>query len=161
MDELIAALVRALENAGMRAVRAFPEGAMPKLTQPVTAVGLGAIVNEACGGWQYLGMWTDENGRTQTRYGRELAAEALLHVYCPRQLGGRACMAEAEKAAAMLAEPVDGVRITEFSVGPCGFDGKSDCFRCTLTAKTRAYLYVATNEDETEFTDFVLKGEVK
>ena len=46
-------------------------------------------------------------------------------------------------------------------MGTCAYDAVSDCFRCTITAKTRAYLYALANEDGTEFTDFILKGEVK
>ena len=31
----------------------------------------------------------------------------------------------------------------------------------TITAKVRAYLYALANDDETEFTDFILKGAVQ
>lgn len=161
MDELIAALLRALEKAQITAVKAFPEGIMPKLTGPVTAVGIREMKGGANGAYTYLGMQPDGTGAARALYGRRLEAEALMQVYCPRSLGGRACMTESERVAALLAGEPGGVRIESFSVGTCAYDAVSDCFRCTITAKTRAYLYALANEDGTEFTDFILKGEVK
>ena len=32
---------------------------------------------------------------------------------------------------------------------------------CTVRVEAEAYVYAVANEDETEFTDFILKGEVK
>ena len=83
----------------------------------------------------------------------ELALDARKNAYVP--YSGYAV------GAALLAEEPGGVRIESFSVGTCAYDAVSDCFRCTITAKTRAYLYALANEDGTEFTDFILKGEVK
>lgn len=161
MDELIAALLRALKNAGITAVKAFPEGVMPKLSGPVTAVGIQEMKSAANGAYTYLGMQADAEGTVRALYGRQLETEAYLQVYCPRSIGGRACMAESERVAALLAGMAGGVQIGSFSVGPCSYDAVSDCFRCTITAKARAYLYALANDDETEFTDFILKGEVK
>ena len=48
MDELIAALLRALEKAQITAVKAFPEGIMPKLTGPVTAAQTGRTHISEC-----------------------------------------------------------------------------------------------------------------
>ena len=161
MDELIAALLQALKNAGITAVKAFPEGMMPKLSGPVTAVGIQEMKSAANGAYTYLGMQTDAAGAARALYGRQLETQALLKVYCPRSAGGRACMAESERVAALLAGMAGSVQIESFSAGPCSYDAASDCFRCTITAKTRAYLYALANDDETEFTDFILKGEVK
>lgn len=161
MDELIAALLWALKGAGLAAVKAFPEGMMPRLAGSVTAVGIQEMKNTGGGAYTYLGMRADEAGVLRALYGRQLETEALLQIYCPRSLGGRACMAESERVAALLAGMAGGMKIASFSVGPCSYDAVSDCFCCTITAKVRAYLYALANDDETEFTDFILKGEVK
>ena len=42
MELLIEALIAALEQAGLRAVKAFPQGLMPHLEKPGTAVGFAA-----------------------------------------------------------------------------------------------------------------------
>ena len=160
MELLIEALIAALEQAGRRAVKAFPQGLMPHLEKPVTAVGI-AEAKSVDGPYAYLGMQEDKNGALRALYGKTLETEAVLEVYCPRSLGGRACMEEAERVAALLGAPLGAVQIGSFTVGPCAYDALSDCFRCALTAKSRAYLYAAANEDETEFTDFILKGVLK
>ena len=155
MELLIEALIAALEQAGLRAVKALPH-----LEKPVTAVGI-AEAKSVDGPYAYLGMQEDKNGALRALYGKTLETEAVLEVYCPRSLGGRACMEEAERVAALLGAPLGAVQIGSFTVGPCAYDALSDCFRCALTAKSRAYLYAAANEDETEFTDFILKGVLK
>ena len=126
----------------------------------MTAVGI-AEAKSVDGPYAYLGMQEDKNGALRALYGKTLETEAVLEVYCPRSLGGRACMEEAERVAALLGAPLGAVQIGSFTVGPCAYDALSDCFRCALTAKSRAYLYAAANEDETEFTDFILKGVLK
>ena len=47
------------------------------------------------------------------------------------------------------------------TVGACEYDAQSDCFVCPVRAQAQAYVYAVTDEDETEFTDFILKGAVK
>ena len=46
-------------------------------------------------------------------------------------------------------------------MGACTYDAGCDCFLCPLTAQLKAYVYATANEDETEFTDFMLKGEIR
>lgn len=161
MEELIRALIKKLTDAGLTAVRAFPEGMMPRLTKAVTAVGIREVKSAGAGAYAYLGMRADEAGVLRAVYGRRLEAEAFLQVWCPRVIGGKTCMDTAEQALSALSEQGGGVRIEALTMGPCVYDAGSDCFQCMLTAKTQAYLYAVCNEDETEFTDFILKGEVK
>ena len=105
MELLIEALIAALEQAGLRAVKAFPQGLMPHLEKPVTAVGI-AEAKSVDGPYAYLGMQEDKNGALRALYGKTLETEAVLEVYCPRSLGGRACMEEAERVAALLGAPL-------------------------------------------------------
>ena len=44
--------------------------------------------------------------------------------------------------------------------GLCG-GPDADCYSCKVTAHALAYVYALANEEETEFTDFILKGEVQ
>lgn len=161
MEELIAAMLRLLAQAGRTAVKAFPEGKMPHLETPTTAVGIREVKSVGKNGFSYLGMRENADGVRTAWYGKPLETELELQIYCPRRLGGRSCMEEAERIAAILADTDGGIQITSFSVGVCSYDAESDCFRCTLTAKTKAYLYAQANAEETEFTDFILKGELK
>lgn len=153
--------MNALRAAGLTAVKAFPAGAMPELMAAVTAVGLKRARGSHRAVYEYLGIQEEPNGTLTPLYGRPLEAELLLTVLAPRRLGGQGAMAEAERVTALIAGPVPGVHLEAFTVEGPELDGKSDCYRCTVTVTARGYLYALANSDETEFTDFILKGEVK
>ena len=157
MDELISALLRAFTQAELNAVRAIPDGMAPHLTEPVTAVGLESAKGLESGLYNYLGLRVYE-GELRPLYGKRLQAALLLTVCCPRRLGAARCAQEADAVTAMLLEGVPGVRITGFTEEGCVYEEKSDCFCCRMTAQAEGYLYAVADEDETEFTDFILKG---
>ena len=159
MEQLIEAILAALEAAGITAARQFPAGRLPHLTAPVTAVGLKAAKASDGTMFSYLGK-TVRNEEELELYGRELEAEIFLETFCPRRLGAENCMQQTNAIVQLLSEPVNGVSLTEFTVGGCGFDELADAFTMTVTADVRAYLYALSEEDGTEFTDFILKGEV-
>ena len=161
MDRMIAAIIRAITAAGMHAVKAFPQGGMPALTKPCTAVGLLRAKGAERTGFSYLGVQETADGTRTPLYGKSLEAEIYLQLFCPRALGASACMQEAERLAAVLAAPIAGVRLGAFTVEACRYDAVSDCYQCRLCAQASGYLYASADEDETEFTDFILKGEVK
>ena len=100
------------------------------------------------------------NGEERELYGRRLEAEIFLETVCPRRLGAEGCMEQTDAIVQRFSEPVNGVSLTEFTVGACAFDETADAFTMTVTAKLKAYLYALSEEDGTEFTDFILKGEI-
>ena len=111
--------------------------------------------------YTYLGVEELSGGSLQPIYGRHLEAEIALTVFSPRHLGGQVCQNLARQVAERIAEQVNGVKLGAFRMEPCEFEEKSDCFQCRIVARAKAYLYARANGDETEFTDFILKGEVK
>lgn len=161
MERLIEAVIALLQDAGIRAVRAFPQGAMPELEAPCTAVGLKRAKGAGRAVYTYLGMEEQADGTLTPRYGRALEAEIFLQIFCPRRLGAAQCMQEREWVTAALARPSQLVRLDALTVGTCAYQAESDCFVCGLTVEAEAYLYALANEEESAFTDFILKGEVK
>lgn len=159
MEQLIGAILAALEQAGITAARQFPAGRLPHLTAPVTAVGLKAARGTDGALFSYLGK-TVQGGKELELYGRELKAEVLLQSVCPRRLGAAACMQQTDAIVQLLSVPVSGISMTELTVGGCEFDEAADTFTMTVTAGVRAYLYALSEEDGAEFTEFILKGEV-
>ena len=73
--------------------------------------------------------------------------------------------AEAKDAAdallTQLSGGVKGLTITKLSAQECRYVQDGDCFCCKVGAQVQAYLYALANEEETEFTEFILKGEVQ
>ncbi len=160
MEQLIEAILRILQEAGFPAVRQMPQGKYPHLNGAVTAVGLQAAKTAQLRRFSYLGK-TEKEGEELELYGKELEAEVFLQSICPRSKGAQTVMQRTDEIAQLLAGPMDTVSLSGFSVGPCTYDAQTDVFTMTVTAQVSAYLYALAEEDGTEFTDFILKGEVK
>lgn len=158
MRQVVEALARALEAAGITVVRSFARGSTEEVTAPVAAVGLEQAHSDASGQFSYLGMQTVDGG-TRALYGRAVTAAIRIEAVAPRRGGSAACMELADAVVACLTQPVSGVQVTGFTVDACRYDAQSDCFCCAVTAQCAGYVYAVADEDETEFTDFILKGE--
>lgn len=157
MEQLIKALLRALQDAGIVCVRQTPPGQMPQLRAPVTAVALAAARATQGAMYEYLGK-TPEG---LSLFGKRLEADVRLSVHAPRTLGSASCQQEVERIAGLLSGKLPALTLTGFTVGACAYDAGCDCFICPVTAQLCAYVYATANEDETEFTDFMLKGEIR
>lgn len=157
MEQLVTAVMAALQEAGIACTRQTPMGVMPKLKGPVTAVCLAAAKTAGGGMYDYLGLTEDG----QNLYGRMLEAEVRLTTLCPRTMGSALCQKQTDEIAALLSGRIPAVALAGYSVGECSFDAASDCFTCQVTAQVRAYVYATSNDEETEFLDFMLKGEVR
>lgn len=68
--------------------------------------------------------------------------------------------AEAITQAMMTALP-EGLKLRTLQWGKTGWDKTTGMFRLDASAKYAAYFVAEAAEDETVFTDFVLKGTVK
>ncbi len=158
MELLISTVLTALKEAGIAAAAALPAATMPRLTGPVTAVGLKSAAAGQCGFYDYLGVETLAGGSCRELYGRKLAAQLYLDVYSPAAQGGAACRAAAEAVGAVLLGGIDGLSLGTYTIGQCTYDAACDCFYCPCTVEVSAYVYAVASEDGVEFTDFILKG---
>ena len=89
--------------------------------------------------------------------GAEISMEAL----CPEEQGAKRCMQAADALVTKLSGGVPGLTISRICAEECRFAADADCYSCKVTAHALAYVYALANEEETEFTDFILKGEVQ
>ena len=89
--------------------------------------------------------------------GAEISMEAL----CPEEQGAKRCMQAADALVTKLSGGVPGLTISRICAEECRFAADTDCYSCKVTAHALAYVYALANEEETEFTDFILKGEVQ
>lgn len=160
MEQLIKAMLSWLEGAGFAAARQMPEGMFPELEGTVVAVGMEKAEAKEAGLFSYLGV-TEAEGRQVSLYGRRLEAEISLEVMCPQRLGAKQCMQTADALLTKLAGGVEAVALRKLTMGGCRYEADADCFCCKVSAQAEAYVYALANEDETEFTDFMLKGEVR
>lgn len=159
--ELVERFVRALRDAGVRACAAYPASPARRLAAPETTVSLARAAAAAAGLGHYLGARDDPERGAQELYGRSLEAGFRLRVASPVALGGERCAAEADRVADVLLAGVDGLELRGFSVEPCGYDQRTDCFVCTVTADIRARMYAPAGAQEGPVGDFTLEGELR
>ena len=146
LEQLIEAILKWLKQAGFAAVRRLPEGVFPAPTD----TGL----------YSYLGV-LETDGKPVSLYGKRLEAEISMEALCPEEQGAKRCMQAADALVTKLSGGVPGLTISRICAEECRFAADADCYSCKVTAHALAYVYALANEEETEFTDFILKGEVQ
>ena len=62
---------------------------------------------------------------------------------------------------AFLLGGIAGVQMKRLELGTCAFQPEADLFSVTIHLEAEGFVYALANEDDTEFTDFILKGEIK
>ena len=144
LEQLIEAILKWLKQAGFAAVRRLPEGVFPALTDTVVAVGIRKAEAKDAGLYSYLGV-----------------LETDMEALCPEEQGAKRCMQAADALVTKLSGGVPGLTISRICAEECRFAADADCYSCKVTAHALAYVYALANEEETEFTDFILKGEVQ
>lgn len=160
MEQLIEAVLKWLKEMGFSAGRRTPGRIFSPLEQTVVAVGIEKAEAKDAGLFSYLGQ-TQIDGKSVSLYGRRLEAELALEVLAPASLGAKGCMKEADTLLTKLSGGISGISLGKASVEGCRFLADEDCFGCKAIVQAQAYLYALSNEEETEFTDFMLKGEVQ
>ena len=154
------AVLQWLKGAGFQAVRRMPEGNVPELSGAVVAVGLEKAEAADAGLYSYLGV-LETDGKAVSLYGKRLEAQVTMEVVSPEDLGAKACMEASSALLTKLSGGIPGLTVTKTVMEGCRFEADMDCYCCKMTATALAYIYALANEDETEFTDFMLKGEVR
>ena len=156
------AVSAAIKAAGCAAIESYSEEQLKRYATAV-AVGTKETVIEESGAIEYLGEKVDEaTQETVSVYGRKMLLTLLIEVYVPRTVGAAGCeeAAEAITQAMMTALP-EGLKLRTLQWGKTGWDKTTGMFRLDASAKYAAYFVAEAAEDETVFTDFVLKGTVK
>ncbi len=157
------AVMAAIAAAGGAAVESYNVEQLKCYQTAVTAVGAKETAIDESGAIEYLGEKTDEKTQQPVSvYGRRMRLTLLLEVYAPRELGAAGCETAAETVtqALMTALP-EGLKLKTIQWGKAGWDKTAGMFRLEANAKYAAYFVAEAAEDETVFTDFVLKGTVK
>lgn len=157
------AVIEAIAAAGGTAAERYGAEKFRTITHAVTAVGAREMVIEPGGGPEYLGRRVDEKTQeVRETFGRRMELTLSLDVYAPRELGADGCGKEAETVtqALMTALP-EGLGLREMRWGAAEWDKTTGMFRLCASARYAAYFLCERAEDETVFTNFVLKGTVK
>ncbi len=155
MDGILNAVITALNDSGIPALRRFPAGVMPRRKEPAVAVSFEKIHAAAGGFREYLGMEDVPGKGTVERYGKKMCATVLLRVCCPK---GQ----DEPPVTDVLLGLQGGVRISELSAEEPVFDPVADCFVTKIRAEISAYLMAERIPgDDPGYRDFRLEGDMK
>lgn len=147
MEELLEKLLRALEAAGIRAQAALPAKLIPRLREPLTAVGLTRARAVEQGLGRYLGEQDSLLSGRRAIYGRTVEATVFFRIASPVALGGRRCFQEANRLMDTLLAGIDGVDVGQFTQEQCRYDPVTDQFVCTISAEIRARMFLQAPDD--------------
>ena len=156
------AVAAAIKAAGCAAIESYSEEQLKRYATAVAAVGTKETVIEESGAIEYLGEKVDEaTQETVSVYGRKMLLTLLIEVYAPRTMGAAGCEKAETITQAMMTALPEGLKLGSLQWGKTGWDKTTGMFRLDASAKYAAYFVAEAAEDETVFTDFVLKGTVK
>ena len=163
LQQVKAAVVDALESAGLTAMSAYSEEQLKKYTTAVTAVGLREMRLTESGVMEYLGEKYDAvRDATLEVYGKKMTLALSLDVYAPRTLGAEGCEEAAEKITqVMMSALPSGLRVKELRWENTEWDKTYGMFRLSAQAAYEAYFVAETAEETAVFTDFILRGVVR
>lgn len=157
------AVIGAIEKAGCKALAAYDEEKMKRHTDAVCVVGMREETITESGLMAYLGKHTDETTQeVKEVYGRRLHLRLSLDIYAPREQKAAGCESAAEKVTqALLTVLPEGLKAKEICWEETAWDSVSGRFRRCGCAEYAAFFTAEAAEEETVFTDFILKGTVR
>ena len=146
-----------VKRAVAAAIESYSEEQLKRYATAVAAVGTKETVIEESGAIEYLGEKVDEMTQEMVAvYGRKMLLTLLIEVYAPRTMGAAGAITQA-----MMTALPEGLKLRTLQWGKTGWDKTTGMFRLDASAKYAAYFVAEAAEDETVFTDFVLRGTVK
>ena len=151
------AVLKALKEAGMQALEAFPEGRAKRYSGAVATVAVGAAEGKGLGFCNYLGeAYDEEAGTAREVYGKQLEGEIVVDVRAERAAD---CESGCETAAEVLLGglPV-GIRPGELRWEGLQWETATGLFLRRGILSCRAVFVAESAEEGEAFLDFILRG---
>ena len=151
------AVTAALEQAGLRALTAFPEEQMRQYPAAVAAVGVGTAEGRTVGFSNYLGqVYDEEAGTVLELYGKQLEAVIAVDVRADRAAD---CERGCETAAEVLLGGLPaGIRGGELAWEGLCWEKETGMFLRRGKLRCQAVFVARSEGEEAGFSDFILKG---
>ena len=161
LDGIVEAVVEVLEEADIVAFPAYIGSPIGWNEGAIVSVGIRSAECTGSGFGEYIGTRTDARTDEVTElYAMRCGVEISLDVYAPKNASNGAieCTKAFDGAIKALAGLRPGLKLSSFQRGEARPDGETGMFRMSCSAKGTAYLVAERDADDTEFTDFMLKG---
>jgi hypothetical protein len=160
MKELIQvqqAVVHALNDAGVEAIAAFPDGRAKAYRGAVATVAVGAAEGKSMGFCNYLGeIYDDAAGTVRELYGKQLDGRIEVDVRAERAAD---CENGCQQAAEVLLGGLpNGLRPGELCWDALTWEKATGMFLRKGTLQCQAVFVAQSQEGGELFLDFILKG---
>lgn len=162
LDNITKGLIQALEQAGLEAGRAYPRSPLAD-GGVFVKIGLASARQSESGFARFLGLKEREEDKALIEvYGMKCELELRLDIYAGMEQDNAAARCETvlDDIMAALAQ-YGGLSLHAVSCGEAAPDRETGFFRCRCTAQAGAELMFESAEETGEFTDFILKGELR
>jgi len=156
LTQIRQAVVNALNQAGLTALEAFPDGPAKSYSKPVATVAVGAAEGKSLGFCNYLGELFDETtGGMRELFGKHLEGDIRVDIRAQRASD---CETGCEQATEVLLGGLpSGIRPGELRWEAIGWEKSTGMFLRRGTLRCEA-IFVAESQEDEVFLDFILKG---
>ena len=161
LDAILKATLGALCDGGIFAVRSFPAGAIDEISDFAVCVSARRVSASDGAFSTYLGTRAREDGALVEVFGQRCDFSLSVDIFSRPEGGSALCAEIFDRVVAALGGLREGLRIREISCGKCSFDRDSGMLLCACEVLGAAFLICEGTSETGEFTDFVLKGEIR
>ena len=160
MKELVQvkeAVIRALKDAGISAMEAFPDSKAKAYPGAVATVAVGAAEGKMLGFCNYLGeIYDPEAGTVRELYGKQLESDITVDLRADRAAD---CEEGCQRAAEVLLSGLPaGIRPRELRWEALVWEKTTGMFLRKGHLQCQAVFVAQSQEDGELFLDFILKG---
>ena len=156
------AAIDCLQSAGINAGAAYPHTAVPA-GHSVIRVGIVKAADESAGFAGYLGTEYDPERGTRELYGLRCSFGLSLDIYVPLSAEDAAgdCLQLFDRAAGYIGVRSSGLKIHTLRCGEPAPDKTSGMMHLRGEAEGKVLLISENADGEENFSEFVLRGELK
>ena len=157
LNQIRDAVAAALQDAGLTALTAYPDQRAKRYGCPVAAVAVETAESRTVGFCNYLGEIRDpRTGVLRELYGKQLDTVIAVEIRGERAADcEQGCEAAAE---VLLGGLPSGIRPGELNWEALSWERETELFLRRGRLQCRAYFQAQTEDDQTMFLDFQLKG---
>lgn len=161
-SNITASIIELLQNEGLSAGRAYPREAIARQGDCFIRAAVESVSQSEPGFARFLGLSYDDSGAAHEVYGMRCDLGLALDIYASieSENGAEICERAVDEIISALGK-CEGVRIGSFSCSRAEPDRDTEMFLCPCKAGMTVLLTAEAEEEAAQFSDFILKGEIK
>lgn len=161
-SKLSHSIVQLLQQEGIQAGTAYPRQSIDRGGECFVRAAVESVSQSEPGFACFLGIERQEDGSEYELYGMKCDVSLALDIYCSlgTENGAESCESAVDDIILALGQ-WEGLRISGFSCKRAKPDRDTEMFLCPCRAELTVLLTAKAEEEAAQFSDFILKGEIK